>query len=149
MPKPDVPRVRPVSYCATGRVPGEIQRAFAVLTDPARMPQWLPGCGAAVSDDPIAPGVHIRVRFRSRVTDFEVIDHAPPHRYGWAERGQRTGWRVWFRLDGAAPGETALTVCEVWTPASLGARLWGHLIRRRRPERHVAQILDRLRHILS
>ncbi len=117
---PDVPFARPVTFCATGRVPGVIDNVFAALTDPARMPAWLPGCGGAVSDDPIGQGVHIRARFRSRVTEFVVVDYAPPHRFGWAERGQRRGWRLWFRLNATAGG-TALTICEVWAPASLGA----------------------------
>jgi uncharacterized protein YndB with AHSA1/START domain len=138
---------RPVTFCATGRVPGLIDTVFAVLTNPARMPEWLPGCGGAASDDPIGQGVHIGARFRSRVTEFVVVDYAPPHRFGWAERGQRRGWRLWFRLN-AADGETALTICEVWAPTSFGAWVWGHVIRRRHPERDVQQILERLRHIL-
>ncbi len=138
---------RPVIFCATGRVPTVIDQLFAVLTDPARMPEWLPGCGGVVSDAPIGQGVYIRARFRSRVTEFVIVDYAPPYRFGWAERGQRRGWRLWFRLNVADTG-TALTICEVWAPASLGAWVWGHLIRRRHPERHVEQILERLRPIV-
>ncbi|HEX4574791.1 MAG TPA: SRPBCC family protein [Gemmatimonadales bacterium] len=134
---------RPVSFYATGRVPAGIDALFALLTDPARMPEWLPGCDAAVSDGPIGQGVHIRARFGSRVTEFDVVDHVPPHRFGWAERGQRKGWRLWFRLNPADSG-TAVTIGEVWAPASLTAWVWGQLIRRRQPQRHIEEILARL-----
>lgn len=107
------------------------------------MPEWLPGCGGAVSDAPIDRGVRLRARFGRRVTEFEIVDYAPPYRFGWVERGQRRGWRVWFRLTAAESG-TTLTLCEVWAPASLSAWVWGHVIRRRHPERHVEQILERL-----
>jgi hypothetical protein len=137
---------RPVTFCATGEVAAAIADVFAVLTDLARMPAWLPGCGGAASDDPIGPGVHIRAHFRSRVTEFVVIDYAPPFRFGWTERGQRKGWRLWFRLNAATRG-TDLTICEVWAPSSLSAWVWGRLIRRRRPERHVQQVLERMRRI--
>jgi uncharacterized protein YndB with AHSA1/START domain len=140
------PIARPVTFCATGRVPGGIENVFATLTDPARMPEWLPGCSGGASDDPIGNGMHIRARFGSRVTEFVVVDYAPHYRFGWAERGQRKGWRLWFRLNAEAH-ETAVTICEVWAPASLGAWVWGRLIRRRHPERHVEQILERLRRI--
>jgi uncharacterized protein YndB with AHSA1/START domain len=121
------PIARPVTFCVTGRVPGGIENVFAALTDPARMPEWLPHCDGAVSDDPIGQGVHIRARFMSRVTEFVVVDYTPPYRFGWTERGQRKGWRLWFRLNAAA-SETAVTICKVWAPASLGASLRGRLI---------------------
>ncbi|HEX4601530.1 MAG TPA: hypothetical protein VH116_09095 [Gemmatimonadales bacterium] len=138
-----VPFARPVSFYAAGRVPTEIDGLFALLTTPARMPEWLPGCDGAASDGPIEQGVPIRARFGSRVTEFDVVDFVPPYRFGWAERGQRRGWRLWFRLNAADRG-TALTICEVWAPATLAAWLWGRLIRRRHPQRHIEQILARL-----
>jgi len=126
-----------------GRVPAPIATVFTLLTTPERMEEWLPGCGGAVSDTPLANGVHVRARFGARVTEFVVIDFSPPYRFGWTEHGARRGWRVWFRLD-AEGMETTITVCEVWAPTSVGARLWGHVLGRRHPKRHVQQILERL-----
>src|SRR5437763_5330450 len=36
--------MRPVSFTYTGTVGAPIDKVFALITDPARMPEWLPGC---------------------------------------------------------------------------------------------------------
>jgi uncharacterized protein YndB with AHSA1/START domain len=144
-----MPFARPVTFCATGHVAAPIDQVFEVLTDPARMPEWLPGCNRAVAAGMVRQGARIEARFPgSRVTVFEVVDYAPPYRFGWVERGQRNGWRLWFRLN-ATGSATAATICEVWAPTSLAAWLWGKLIRRRHAERHVGVILGKLRSIVA
>jgi uncharacterized protein YndB with AHSA1/START domain len=143
-----VPLARPVTFCATGQVPAAIDLVFAVLTDPTRMPDWLPGCTRAEITDLMRQGARIQARFpRNRVTEFEVVDYAPPYRFGWVERGQRNGWRLWFRLN-ATGRATAVTICEVWAPTSVAAWVWGKLIRRRHPERQVGAILATLQSIV-
>lgn len=137
-----------MTYYATGQVPAPIDQVFGVLTDPARMPEWLPGCDRAVTQGFVGQGARIQARFPgSRMTEFEVVDYAPPHRFGWVERGQRNGWRLWFRLN-ATGGATAVTICEVWAPTSLAAWVWGKLVRRRHAQRQVGLILENLQAII-
>jgi uncharacterized protein YndB with AHSA1/START domain len=136
--------VRALSYAAVDRLPAGIDRVFAVLTDPDRMPEWLPGCEGAHSETPVAHGTRIKARFRARITEFEVTDWIPPTSFGWAERGQRSGSTVDFRLDPVGDG-TTVTVREAWAPSSLAQWAWGRLVSRRNPQGHVALMLDRLR----
>jgi len=136
--------VRPVSYAAVDRLPAVIQRVFAVLTDPDRIPEWLPGCEAAHTDDPFEKGVRIKARFGKRMAQFEITDYAPPTSFGWAERGQRRSSTLGFRLYPVG-NSTTVTVREVWAPTSLAGWVWGRLVSRRNPQRHVALILARIR----
>jgi uncharacterized protein YndB with AHSA1/START domain len=136
--------VRPVSYAAVDRLPAVIQHVFTVLTDPDRIPEWLPGCDGAHTDEPIKRGVYIKARFGKRMAQFEITDYAPPTSFGWSERGQRRSSTLGFRLY-AVGSSTTVTVSEVWAPTSLAAWAWGRLISRRNPQRHVALILEKLR----
>jgi uncharacterized protein YndB with AHSA1/START domain len=136
--------VRSVSYAAVDRLSAGIDRVFAVLTDPDRMPEWLPGCEAAHSDHPVAKGTRIRARFRARITEFEVTDCVPPNTFGWVERGQRRSSTLSFRLYPVGSW-TTVAVREVWAPRSLASWAFGTLISRRHPQRHVALILEGLR----
>jgi uncharacterized protein YndB with AHSA1/START domain len=136
--------VRPVSYAAVDRLPAGIEHVFAVLTTPERMPEWLPGCEGAHSDKPVEKGTRIQARFRARIAEFEVTDYTPSNSFGWAERGQRRSSTVGFRLY-AVGGSTTVAVREVWTPTSLATWVWGRLVSRRNPQRHVALMLERLR----
>ena len=133
-----------MSYAALDRLPADIQRVFAVLTDPDRIPGWLPGCEAAHTDDPVGRGVLIKARFGKRIAQFEITDYVPPGSFGWAERGQRKGSTLGFRLYPVG-SSTTVTVREVWAPTSLAGWAWGRLVARRNPQRHVALILDKLR----
>jgi uncharacterized protein YndB with AHSA1/START domain len=136
--------VRPLSYAAVDRLPAGIQRVFAVLTDPDRIPEWLPGCQAAHADDRIEKGARINARFGKRMAQFEITDYIPPTSFGWAERGQRRSSTLGFRLYPVG-SSTTVAVHEVWAPTSLASWTWGLLISRRNPQRHVALILERLR----
>lgn len=136
--------MRSISYAAVDRLSAGIDRVFAVLTNPDRMPEWLPGCEAAQSDNPVEKGTRIRARFSSRITEFEVTDCVPPNSFGWAERGQRRSSTLRFRLSSVGSW-TTVAVHEVWAPTSLAGWAWGLLISRRNPQRHVALILEGLR----
>ena len=136
--------MHPVSYAAVDRLPAGIDRVFAVLTDPERIPGWLPGCEAAHSESPVKQGTRIKARFRARITEFEVTDCIPPNSFGWAERGQRRSSTLGFRLYPVG-SSTTVAVREVWAPTSLASWAWGRLVSRRNPQRHVALILEKLR----
>jgi len=94
--------MRQVSHTVIHPVPAPIERVFAVLTDPARIAQWLPGCGGVESPVPLRKGVRFKARFGNRETEFEVVDFAPPTAFGLVERGERDGWKTLFRLDETA-----------------------------------------------
>src|SRR2546429_9304433 len=101
--------MRPVSRTVIQTVPVSIERVFALLTDPGRMAEWLPGCAGTQTDKPLKKGVRFKVRFGERTTEFEVVDFTPPTTFGWVERGERNGWKTFFRLDPSA-ASTAVTV---------------------------------------
>src|SRR5438094_392861 len=118
--------MHPVSRTVIQTLPVSIERVFALLTDPSRMAEWLPGCAGTQSDKPLRKGVRFKVRFGQRMTEFEVVDFTPPTTFGWVERGERNGWKTFFRLDPTAES-TAVTVRDVWAPRSLVAWLRGRL----------------------
>jgi len=120
-----------------------VERVFAVLTNPDRIREWLPGCEAAHLEGPLAQGAVIQARFGSRVAEFEVMEFVPPTRFAWSERRQRRSSILAFRLD-PVPGGTMVMVGEVESAPSLRAALWGFLRSRRSPNGRVRVILQRL-----
>src|SRR5438876_459574 len=123
-------------------------RVFALHTDPSRMAEWLPGCAGTQSDKPLRKGVRFKVRFGQRMTEFEVVDFTPPTTFGWVERGERNGWKTFFRLDPTAES-TAVTVRDVWAPRSLVSWLRGRLFEKRRVDSQLDAILSNVRKILA
>src|SRR2546427_882092 len=138
--------MRTVSRTVIQTVPVSIERVFALLTDPSRMAEWLPGCAGTQSDKPLKKGVRFKVRFGQRTTEFEVVDFTPPTTFGWVERGERNGWKTFFRLDRAADA-AAVTVRDVWAPRSVIARLRGNLFEKRRGNSPVEANLSNVRKI--
>ena len=140
--------MRPVAHTLIQSVRAPIERVFALLTDPRRVADWLPGCTGAQSEGPLKKGARLKVRFGERVTEVEVVDFARPATFGWAERGARKGWKTFFRLD--ATGEsTTVTIRDVWTPHSLGAWLRGRFLERRKVRRQLEEMLQNLRSVLA
>ena len=140
--------MRPVSRTVIQTLPVSIERVFALLTDPSRMAEWLPGCAGTQSDKPLRKGVRFKVRFGQRMTEFEVVDFAPPTTFGWVERGGRNGWKTFFRLDPSAQS-TAVTVRDVWAPRTLIAWLRGRIFEKRRVNSQLEAILANVRKILA
>ena len=64
------------------------------------------------------------------------------------ERGQRKGWKTFFRLDAGA-GATAITIRDVWTPRSLAGWLRGRFLEKRRVQSQLKAILENLGKILA
>ncbi len=91
--------MRPVTHTLIDHVRAPIDRVFTLLTDPGRMPEWLPGCSGVETEAPLKKGARFKPRFGTRLTEFEVVDFAPPNTFGWVERGQRRGSKTFFRLD--------------------------------------------------
>ncbi len=139
--------MRPVTRTLIDHVRAPIDRVFALLSDPARMPEWLPGCSAVETEGPLKHGARLKARFGTRLTEFEIVDFAPPHAVGWVERGQRWGSKTFFRLDFVG-GSTSVTVRDEWTPHSLGAWVQGRLLPKREVQRQLKAILQNLQRLL-
>ena len=140
--------MRPVRHTLIDHIRAPADRVFEVLTNPDRIAEWLPGCGAVQSDGPLRKGTRFRARFGARLTEFEIVDFHRPQTFGWAERGQRQSSKVFFRLDATGGGgATAVTIQEIWTPASVGGWVRGRLLPRRSPQRLLGAILKNLREL--
>ena len=140
--------MRPVIHTLIDSVRAPIVQVFALLTDPGRIAKWLPGCDTAESAGPLRKGARLKAWFGERMTEFEIVDFAPPATFGWVERGQRKGTRLFLRLDSSG-STTAVTVREVWTPRSFGAWVRGHFFERRKVQRRLRNILENLRTLLA
>lgn len=138
----------PVSHTLIDSVRAPISEVFALLTDPGHIPDWLPGCTGIQCEVSLKRGVRFTARFGKRLTEFEVVDFAPPMTFGWSERGERKGWKTLFRLD-ASGGATAVTIRSVWIPRSFSAGLRGRWFEKRTVQRQLSGILENLRHILT
>src|SRR5574341_451482 len=137
--------MKPIDHTLVSQVGAPIERVFAVLSDPARIPDWLPACRAAELKGPMRKGARVKVRFGdSRETEFEIVDFSVPSTLGWTERGGRKGHKTFFRLDFAG-GSTAVTIKNVWTPPSLGAWLKGRFAQKRNVERMMDGVVQNLR----
>jgi uncharacterized protein YndB with AHSA1/START domain len=140
--------VRPVSHTLIDFVSAPIVQVFALLTDLGCIVKWLPGCDSAESEGPLRKGARFRARFGQRMSEFEIVDFAPPATFGWVERGQRKGTRLYLRLDSSG-SNTAVTLREVWTPHSFGAWVRGHLFERRKVQLRLRNILENLRSMVA
>lgn len=121
---------------------------FALISDPARIPNWLPGCRAVSGASLVYKGAWLEVTFGRHTTAFEITDFHPPYSFAWAEHGARAGSRTFFHL-GFAGGTTAIKMKHVWTAPSLGAWLRAKLKNRRNPGRQLDQTLQNLRKLTT
>jgi len=130
--------MKPIDHTLVSHVAAPIEKVFAVMTDPARIPEWLPACKAASLTGAMRKGARVKLRFgETRETEFEIVDFQAPQTLGWAERGARKGYKTFFRLDFAG-GSTAITIRSVWTPPSVSAWVKGKLS----GKRNVTQMMD-------
>src|SRR3989442_8191631 len=77
----------PVSFTYSARVPAPIDKVFALISDPMRMPEWLPRCVAvkATTNDRVGTGARYKLTFQRAITlhqlVIEMIDFSPPHSF--------------------------------------------------------------------
>ncbi|HYL20365.1 MAG TPA: GNAT family N-acetyltransferase [Gemmatimonadales bacterium] len=136
--------MRVIRHTLIESVHAPCEQVFAILADPARMPQWLPGCTAVETDGPLHRGTRLVVHFGERLTEFEITDLNPPATVVWEERGGRNGSKTLIQLD-AVRGSTRITVRHVWAPVSFLAWWRGRVLVKRRVERTLRGILRGLR----
>jgi len=140
--------MRPVSHTYVDSVRAPVVQVFALFTDPARIPKWLPGCDAVESAGPFKKGARFTARFGERTSEFEIVDFAAPATFGWTERGQRKGTKLFLRLD-VTGSTTAVTIREVWTPRGFFAWVRGRFFERRQVQRRLQTIVQNVRAILA
>ena len=140
--------MRPVSHTYVDAVRAPVVQVFGALTDPARIPKWFPGCDSIDSAAPFKKGGKFTAHFGPRTSDFEIVDYAPPATFGWTERGQRKGTKLFFRLD-VTGSTTAVTVREVWTPRGFIAWVRGRFFERREVQKRLQTIVQNLRVLLG
>lgn len=132
----------------SGDIAAPDELVFALLSDPRRIPDWLPGCSAVGGAPLIYKGARLLVRFGPRTASFEITDFNPPRTFGWAEEGARTGSRTFFHL-GFAGGTTALRMKHIWTARTFWAWLKAKLKDRRDPRRVLDRTLQNLRKLTT
>lgn len=140
--------MRPVAHTVIDSIKVPLVQVFALLSDPARIHEWLPGCTGVQSDGALKKGARFTAQFGARVTQFEIVDFAPPATFGWVEHGGRNGWKTFFHLEGKG-GSTALTVRDLWIPQTFGAWVRGRFFEKRKVERQLYGIVENLRRLLT
>jgi uncharacterized protein YndB with AHSA1/START domain len=140
--------MRPVSHTFVDSVSAPVAQVFALITDPGRIAKWLPGCDAIESAAPFKKGVRFKARFGERMSEFEIVDFAAPATFGWTERGQRKGTKLFLRLD-ATGTTTAVTVREISTPRGFFGWVRGRFFERRHVQRRLQTIVQNLRTLLK
>src|SRR6266699_3034554 len=128
----------PTTYQFSGAIGARVESVFALLTDPARFPDWLPGCRGAKGSGPLKKGarfaIQLRTPLRTREIQIEVIEFIPPNTF--------------FKLQFGG-GSTAVTMKHIWAPRGIGAWLRGAMFRRRQLEKQFDGALQKFRKILT
>jgi uncharacterized protein YndB with AHSA1/START domain len=129
-------------------IPAPIQKVFELLTDPAHIPQWLPGCKAVEPAGALRKGSKIRVNYGDRISEMEIVELTPPHNFGWLERRGRPGQQTYFNL-GFGGGSTKLTMKAIWQPHGWIGWFSGRLRRRRDAKRFFEGVVNNLRSMVT
>lgn len=145
--------MRQSSFTYSGSVGAPIDKVFALISDPTRMPEWLPRCSAVIPAAELrGKGDRHRIQFehgiRPRDAVIEIIDYVPPHTFGWVELYQRRGSKTFFALAFHG-GSTKIIMKYVWTPGSWRSWLLGQFYRRRNAHRMFDGLLQNLRKLLT
>ena len=144
----------PVSFTYSGTVPAPMDKVFALISDPMRMPEWLPRCvavKATTQDKAPAKGARYKLTFQRAVHQhesvIEIIDYSPPHTFGWVEIYHRAGSKTFFglRFDG---GSTKVSFKHLWVPSGFRSWLNGQFYRRRNAHRMFDGLINNLRKAL-
>lgn len=138
-----------ISYTVSDTIPAPMEEVFDILTNPAHIPQWLPGCKSVEPDTPLLRGGRIRLTFAGgRGAEFEVVEITRPANFGWIERRGRPGHQMYFHLAFAG-GSTTLTMKSIWHPKGLRAWLRARWSRRRDAQRMFEGMINNLRRMVT
>jgi uncharacterized protein YndB with AHSA1/START domain len=145
--------MKSTTYVFSGQVAAPIDDVFALITDPARIPQWLPGCESVkVDGSALRKGSRFRLRLqtvrRTREIQVEVIEYDSPTTFGWAQIAPRSGTKTFFKLQFEG-STTGVTMKHVWAPRGLIAWLRGRRFRERRLALQFDTSLQNVRKLLT
>ena len=145
----------PVSFTYSASVPSPIDKVFDLISDPLRMPEWLPRCvdvKATTNDKSATKGARYKLTFQRdrqrHESVIEIIDFQRPHTFGWVEIYHRVGSKTFFGL-GFAGGSTKITLKHVWVPTGFRSWLNGQFYRRRNAHRMFEGLINNLRKALN
>src|SRR5213078_1714568 len=126
----------PVSFTYSASIPTPIDKVFALISEPLRMPEWLPRCidVKATTTDRAGKGARYKLTFQ-RATNrheavIEIIDFSAPHTFGWVEIYHRAGSKTFFALAFQG-GSTKVSLKHIWQPSGFRSWLNGQFYRRR------------------
>ncbi len=144
----------PVSFTYSASVPAAIDNVFALISDPLRMPEWLPRCVAVqATTNHKFPGKGARYKLTFQREShrheavIEIIDFQAPHTFGWVEIYHRAGSKTFFGL-GFAGGSTKVSLKHIWVPTGFRSWLNGQFYRRRNAHRMFDGLINNLRKAL-
>jgi uncharacterized protein YndB with AHSA1/START domain len=129
-------------------IPAPIEEVFELLTNPAHIPRWLPGCQSVEPPAQLRKGSRLRVGFGTRAAEFEIVELTVPSNFGWIERTGRPGNHIYFNL-GFSGGSTKLAMKSIWDAKGWWARLFGELSRRKDAKRFFDGVVNNLRRIVT
>jgi uncharacterized protein YndB with AHSA1/START domain len=135
------------SFTFTATIPAPMAELFDILSDPARIPEWMPHCHAAKCDGPLRKKSRVTLEFGRRTIELVITAFTAPTTLGWTEVSPRDGAQVFFQLNFGG-GTTTLTVKEVW-PGSGIRGLWGRLFGRRNAQQRFDGMIQNLRKIAT
>ena len=144
----------PVSFTYSATVPSPIDKVFALISDPMRMPEWLPRCIGvkATTTERAGKGARFKLTFQRddnrHESVIEIIDFQSPHTFGWVEIYHRAGSKTFFGLSFAG-GSTKVSLKHVWVPTGFRSWLNGQFYRRRNSRRMFDGLINNLRKALS
>jgi len=143
----------PVSFTYSASIPAPIDKVFALISDPLRMPEWLPLCfDVKATTERVGKGARYKVTFQ-RATNrhesvIEIIDFLAPHTFGWVEIYHRVGSKTFFAL-GFQGGSTKVTFKHAWQPTGFRSWLNGQFYRRRNAHRMFSGLINNVRKALT
>ena len=140
--------MRSLSLTLRAQIPAPIERVFALLTEPAHIPKWLPGCKSVEPDAPLRKGSRLKVGFGTRAAEFEIVELTPPSNFGWVERVGRPGNQTYFNLAFGG-GSTTLAMKAIWKTQGMMAWFKGTLYRRKDAKRFFEGVVNNLRRIVT
>jgi uncharacterized protein YndB with AHSA1/START domain len=137
----------------SGTIAAPIDDVFHALTDPTRIPQWLPSCAEVrTPSGSLSKGTQFRILFSSgrsrREAIAEVIEFSPPTIFGWTETTGRRNTKTFYRLQFNG-SSTGVVMQHVIASGGLLGRLRGALFTRRETARQFSQSLQNLQKILA
>ena len=121
---------------------------FDILSDPTRIPEWMPHCRAARCDGPLRKKSRVTLEFGRRKIALVITEFTAPTSLGWLEHTPREGAQVFFQLAFGG-GTTTLTMKEVWPGSGFKNWLLGTLFRRRRAKKRFDGMVQNLRKIAT